>query len=332
MPSRPRNCAFNSSSIWPWKKRIRSISCSRPKPPPCPSPTPRNCSDVLAPFQETGLTKPPGNSALGTPPPRRAAADRRALVELNERLHECVGYERREEGPARPPAETLRLGRGACRDVALLLAALLRQAGLAARLTSGYLREADSESRRAEGSLHAWTEVYLPGAGWVGMDPTNGIFCNHNFIAAAVGIESADVTPIDGSYYQRRATDARDDEPAGARQSVKPGHAARSATAQLSLLRSGRGSSLPPALISSSAPTARGKRRCSKPPAFFSVCNRSAPASLAPAVRAGQRSFVVAGHAEAHLLQFYYSALRRKVAFDGDRATRSGGIFASSSG
>ena len=87
--------------------------------------------------------------------------------------------------------ETLEIGKGACRDVALLLAAILRQQGLAARLTSGYLREADAKTKRAEGSLHAWTEVYLPGAGWVGMDPTNGIFCNHNFIAAAVGIEPA---------------------------------------------------------------------------------------------------------------------------------------------
>ena len=88
-------------------------------------------------------------------------------------------------------------------------ATTLRDLGLAARLTSGYLREADAESRRAEGSLHAWAEVYLPGAGWVGMDPTNGIFCNHNFIAAAVGIEPADVTPIDGSYYEPRPTESK---------------------------------------------------------------------------------------------------------------------------
>ena len=131
------------------------------------------------------------------------------LVELNERLHECVGYERREEGPARSPNETLRHGKGACRDVAVVLAAVLRQLGLAARLTSGFLREADAETKRAEGSLHAWTEVYLPGAGWIGMDPTNGIFCNHNFITAAVGIEPADVTPIDGAFYQRGPTAAR---------------------------------------------------------------------------------------------------------------------------
>ena len=99
------------------------------------------------------------------------------------------------------PAETLRLRRGACRDVAVLLAETLRASGLAARLVSGYLRETDAESRRAEGSLHAWTEVYLPGAGWVGMDGTNGVFCNHNFIGAAVGLCPADITPVSGSYY-----------------------------------------------------------------------------------------------------------------------------------
>lgn len=139
------------------------------------------------------------------PPPGAPRSTVTVLVELNERLHECVGYERREEGPARPPEETLHLGRGACRDVALLLAAVLRQHGLAARLTSGYLRETESESRRAEGSLHAWTEVYLPGAGWVGLDGTNGVFANHNFITAAVGINPADVTPIDGSFYPPQA-------------------------------------------------------------------------------------------------------------------------------
>ncbi len=168
---------------------------------------PAELREALAPFQgtETARLEIPRWEPPRSESPRPTVA---TLVELNERLHECVGYERREEGPARPPNETLRIGKGACRDVALLLAALLRQAGLAARLTSGYLREADSESKRAEGSLHAWTEVYLPGAGWVGMDPTNGIFCNHNFIAAAVGIEPADVTPIDGSYYERGETSA----------------------------------------------------------------------------------------------------------------------------
>ena len=164
---------------------------------------------ALAPFRETDAARPLEIPRWTRPTPDAPRPTVATLVELNERLHECVGYERREEGPPRSPAETLRLGRGACRDVALLLAATLRQCGLAARLTSGYLREVESESRRAEGSLHAWTEVFLPGAGWVGMDATNGIFSNHNFVAAAVGIAPADVTPIDGSFYPRQATSAQ---------------------------------------------------------------------------------------------------------------------------
>lgn len=132
--------------------------------------------------------------------PRETVA---TLVELTTLLHRTISYQRREEGAAQAPAETLRLRRGACRDTAVLLAEMLRDAGLAARVVSGYLHEADEEIRRAEGSLHAWTEVFLPGAGWVGLDPTNGILCNDNFIAAAVGLRPADITPISGSFYHR---------------------------------------------------------------------------------------------------------------------------------
>jgi transglutaminase-like putative cysteine protease len=139
-----------------------------------------------------------------TPPmqelPRETVA---TLVELTKLLHRTISYQRREEGAAQAPAETLRLRHGACRDTAVLLAEILRDAGLAARVVSGYLRETDEEIRRAEGSLHAWTEVFLPGAGWIGLDPTNGILCNDNFIAAAVGLRPADITPISGSFYHR---------------------------------------------------------------------------------------------------------------------------------
>jgi transglutaminase-like putative cysteine protease len=123
------------------------------------------------------------------------------LVELTNALHQTISYERREEGAAQSPAETLRRQRGACRDTAVLLAEMLRDLGLAARVVSGYL--AGGEGSRAEGSLHAWTEVFLPGAGWIGLDPTNGIFCNDNFIPAAVGLRPADITPISGSFYHR---------------------------------------------------------------------------------------------------------------------------------
>ena len=132
--------------------------------------------------------------------PRETVA---TLVELTKLLHHTISYQRREEGAAQAPAETLRLRRGACRDTAVLLAEILRDTGLAARVVSGYLRETDEQIRRAEGSLHAWTDVFLPGAGWVGLDPANGILCNDNFIAAAVGLRPADITPISGSFYHR---------------------------------------------------------------------------------------------------------------------------------
>ncbi len=157
-------------------------------------------ASTLAPYlrrQTDGALDIPGWKAPTAAEPCGTVS---ALVGLNQAIYRGIDYQRREEGAARSPRETLRSESGACRDVAVLLAEILRAHGLAARLVSGYLREADAKVRRAEGSLHAWTEVYLPGAGWVGMDGTNGIFCNHNFIAAAVGLRPADITPIDGKY------------------------------------------------------------------------------------------------------------------------------------
>ncbi len=116
-------------------------------------------------------------------------------------MHSNIRYERREEGAARTPAETLAEGAGACRDIALLLAETLRGLGVAARFASGYLCEFGQEKRTAEGALHAWTEAYLPGAGWVGFDPTNGTLCTESHITAAVGLEPRDVSPIAGTYY-----------------------------------------------------------------------------------------------------------------------------------
>src|SRR5882762_1587055 len=136
--------------------------------------------------------------------PRETVA---TLVELTNALHQTISYERREEGAAQSPAETLRRQRGACRDTAVLLAEMLRDLGLAARVVSGYL--AGGEGSRAEGSLHAWTEVFLPGAGWIGLDATNGVFCNHNFIGAAVGLTPADITPISGIYFHKKRIPAQ---------------------------------------------------------------------------------------------------------------------------
>ncbi|MFN2508929.1 MAG: transglutaminase domain-containing protein [Chthoniobacterales bacterium] len=156
---------------------------------------------VLAPYLQRQTTARLSIPGWKSPTDQKRGGTVSSLVALNRALHESIGYQRRHEGAALAPEETLRRGCGACRDVAVLLAETLRAAGLAARLVSGYLRETDAESRRAEGSLHAWAEVFLPGAGWVGMDATNGVFCNHNFIAAAVGLRPADITPVSGSFY-----------------------------------------------------------------------------------------------------------------------------------
>lgn len=126
-----------------------------------------------------------------------------ALLTMNQWIHENIAYERREEGEAFTPEETLQRGRGACRDTAVLLAAALRARGLAARLASGYLWESTSDpaDRKAESALHAWTEVYLPGAGWLALDPSNGVLTDHHYLTAAVGVSPADITPVAGVYF-----------------------------------------------------------------------------------------------------------------------------------
>lgn len=154
-------------------------------------------AEILTPFRQKGAPiilpfwQPPS-----TPQPTV-----NALVALNEALHANLIYERREEGAALPPEETLRLGRGSCRDFTVLLAEVARGLGLAARLASGYLCEFGNEEKVAEGALHAWTEIYLPGAGWVGFDPTNGYLCNHHHITAAVGLTPEDISPVLGNYF-----------------------------------------------------------------------------------------------------------------------------------
>lgn len=126
------------------------------------------------------------------------------LVDLNAALNENLAYERRDEGAARQTHETLSLGRGACRDFSVVLVDMLRGLGFAARFASGYLCEFGAEEKKAEGSLHAWVETYLPGAGWIGLDPTNGTFCDHHHLTAAVGSTTDDIAPIDGTYFHSK--------------------------------------------------------------------------------------------------------------------------------
>lgn len=133
------------------------------------------------------------------------------LVAMNCWIHANIAYERREEGEALTPEETLRRGCGACRDTAVLLAAALRAQGLAARLVSGYLWESvtDPAERKADSALHAWTEVFLPGAGWVGLDPSNGVLVDHHYLTAAVGLLPTEIAPVEGTYYADRTVPHR---------------------------------------------------------------------------------------------------------------------------
>jgi transglutaminase-like putative cysteine protease len=134
-----------------------------------------------------------------------------AVLAMNAWVHGNIAYERREEGDAFTPEETLRRGRGACRDTAVLLAAALRRAGVAARLASGFLWESvtDPSKRKADSALHAWTEAYLPGAGWLALDPSNGVLADHHYLTAAVGLETADIAPVSGTYFGDRPVAGR---------------------------------------------------------------------------------------------------------------------------
>ena len=116
---------------------------------------------------------------------------------------ESFTYERRPEPGTRPPALTLKLGRGSCRDLALLMIEALRCLGLAARFVSGYLYvpSRDGPRYRGGGSTHAWCEVYLPGAGWVEFDPTNAIVGNRDLIRVAVARDPSQAIPLSGSYF-----------------------------------------------------------------------------------------------------------------------------------
>ena len=124
----------------------------------------------------------------------RAGATVPLVTEINRAVHERIRYITREEPGVWNPEETLQEGRGSCRDSAVLLVAALRSRGLAARFVSGYLVQLADEARlpdQATGvssdvlALHAWAEVFLPGAGWMGVDATSGLFCGEGHVPLA---------------------------------------------------------------------------------------------------------------------------------------------------
>jgi transglutaminase-like putative cysteine protease len=125
------------------------------------------------------------------------------LMALNATVHRTLVYTPRDEQAIQSAAETLARGSGSCRDFAVLLIELCRALGLAARFVSGYLYEpaASGATPPLAPSMHAWAEVYLPGAGWRGLDPTRSIFCDDTFVPIAHAPIAESVNPIQGTFY-----------------------------------------------------------------------------------------------------------------------------------
>jgi transglutaminase-like putative cysteine protease len=131
------------------------------------------------------------------------AVDTRGLLRaMTHATREGFRYVRRDEMGVQDPVTTLRLKSGSCRDFAVLMMEAARSLGLAARFVSGYLHMHGNgeEDHVGGGSTHAWVEVYIPGAGWMEFDPTNGILGNRDLIRVAVARDPIQAVPVAGTY------------------------------------------------------------------------------------------------------------------------------------
>jgi transglutaminase-like putative cysteine protease len=130
------------------------------------------------------------------------------LVAMTQAIKEQFTYAWRDDEGTQPPLLTLERKSGSCRDLALFMMEAARSLGLAARFVTGYLYDpaldGGDAGMQGSGATHAWAQIYLPGAGWVEFDPTNGLVGGANLVRVAVARDPAQAIPLSGSYFGAR--------------------------------------------------------------------------------------------------------------------------------
>lgn len=165
----------------------------------------------LAPYLKTEINEPKFNRFFASLPVENGMKMIDFIVAVNRAVSEAVGYQIRMEPGVQDPEETLTLRSGSCRDSAWLLTHIMRRFGFATRFCSGYLIQLKADQKSTDGSadgpeedftdLHAWAEVFLPGAGWVGLDPTSGLMAGEGHIPLSATAHYSNAAPVTGGLY-----------------------------------------------------------------------------------------------------------------------------------